>query len=343
MANALRTHIAACAARIRNAGSEIQLFPAGSFRARDGRPHGIPAWVIEAEAAARVIALAEQRRTPFVIDYEHQTLAAETSGQPAPAAGWFERLEWREGDGLYAVDVEWTGRARAMIEADEYRFLSPVFRYDQNTGEVRELLMAAVTNNPAIDGIADLAAARYLTTTIHEEASDVDEETLKLLGLAKDASKEQIQEAIEALRAKAAQTDDLQEALAAARAKTTIDEPDPAKYVPVETVRQLQEQVASLSSQVQGSEVDRLVGQGLEDGRLLPAMEDWARNLGKKDVAALRSYLDTAQPIAALTGQQSGGKPPEAEGKAKLSESELAVCKQLGMTEDEFLKSKEAN
>lgn len=344
MANTLRTYIAACAARIRSAGAEIQLFPAGSFRARDGRPDGVDAWVIDAQAAARVVALASQRRTPFVIDYEHQTLAAETSGQPAPAAGWFERLEWREGDGLYAVDVEWTERARAMIEADEYRFLSPVFRYDQNTGAVRELLMAAVTNNPAIDGIADLAAARYLTTTTHEEVTGVDEETLKLLGLSPEASKDEIQEAVAALAAKATKTGELEEALATATAKIkadAADKPDPAKFVPVEAVQQLQSQVAALSAQVQGGEVERLVSQGLEDGRLLPAMEDWARSLGEKDVAALRSYLDSAQPIAALTGQQSGGRQPGADG-SKLSETELAVCRQLGLTEDEFLKSKES-
>lgn len=336
--------IAACAARIRSAGGEVQLFPAGAFRARDGRPHGLDAWVIDAQLAARVIALAAQRRNPFVIDYEHQTLHAETSGQPAPAAGWFSRLEWRDGDGLYATDVEWTGRAREMIENDEYRFVSPVFKYDPETGEVREVLMAGVTNDPAIDGLADLAAARYLTTNDHEheEESAVDEETLKQLGLEKDASEQQIREAVEALRAQAEKAGNLEEQLAAAKADTG-GEPDPSKYVPVETVRSLQEQVAALSTRIQGSEVEQLVRQGLDDGRLLPAMEDWARKLGQKDVAALRSYLDSAQPIAALSGTQTGGQAPAGDGTTQLSESDLAVCRQLGISEDEFLKTKEAN
>lgn len=345
MATQLRTQIAACAARIRNAGREVQLIPAGEFRARDGRPQGLRAWIMNAETAERVIALAGARSTPFVIDYEHQTLHAESSGQPAPAAAWFSQLEWREGDGLYATDVEWTGRAREMIEADEYRFVSPVFKFDPQTGEVRELLMAAVTNDPAIDGIADLAAARYLTTDDHEheEESAVDEETLKQLGLEKDASEQQIREAVEALRAKADKTDNLEEQLAAAKANSGGGEPDPSKYVPVETVQGLQQQVAELTSKVHGSEVEQLVKQGLDDGRLLPAMEDWARSLGQKDVAALRSYLESAQPIAALAGSQTGGQPPADGGDSKLSESDRAVCKQLGITEDEFLKTKEAN
>ncbi len=90
---------------------EIQLLPAGEFAARDGRPGKGGKWKIDAAIAAALIALAEARTTPFVLDYEHQTLHAERNGQPAPAAGWFKTLEWREGKGLYATDVQWTERA----------------------------------------------------------------------------------------------------------------------------------------------------------------------------------------------------------------------------------------
>lgn len=154
--------VAACMARLRSASRDIQLMPSGAFRARDGRPEGLPHWVMNPKVAERVIARAAARQTPFVIDYEHQTLYADTGGHPAPAAAWFTALEWREGDGLYATDVKWTPRAAGYIEQDEYRYVSPVFSYDRGTGEVRELHMAAITNNPAIDGIADLAAAKLL-------------------------------------------------------------------------------------------------------------------------------------------------------------------------------------
>jgi phage I-like protein len=354
MAKTLRTLIAACTTRIRNAGREIQLFPAGLFRARDGRPEKLEGWIMNAEVAQQVIRLASLRQTPFVVDYEHQTLHAETSGQPAPAAGWFTKLEWREGDGLYAIDVEWTERARAMIEADEYRYLSPVFGFNPNTGEVRELLMAAVTNTPAIDGIADLAAARYSFDDQRED-THVDEETLKLLGLSKDATEEQINQAVAALKAKAdkagaleqgqtalkTKAENLEQEVAALKAGGGSGEPDPSKYVSVQVVKDLQSQVAALSTRMQGSEVDQLVKTGLDDGRLIPSMEDWARKLGEKDVAQLRAYLDNAQPIAALTSSQTQGNPPQG-GDSKLSADELAVCKQLGLTEKEFLEHKGA-
>ena len=57
-------------------------------------------------------------------------------------------------------------------------------------------------------------------------------------------------------------------------------------------------------------EVADLVAVAMSDGRILPAMEDWASSLGKSDLAALRSYLDAAAPVAALKGNQTGGAGP---------------------------------
>ena len=332
-----RTHIAACTTRLRKPGSEIQLFPAGVFRARDGRPHGVEGWRLDAGAALRLVALATERQTPFVIDYEHQTLYAETSGNPAPAAAWFNSLEWREGDGLYAVDVEWTEKAAALITGDEYRYLSPVFKFDPNTGVVTELLMAAVTNNPAIDGIADVAAARYLHQP-HDEATPVDKELLKMLGLGEDATAEQVRAAVQSLMDKAAKTESDMAAL-----RSQVNNPDPARFVSVETMNEtvngLKSQYAALSAQITGNEVDQLVKAGLEDGRLFEAQESWARDLGKKDVAALRAFMESAPPIAALRSQQTDGKKPP-EGDNKLTDEELAVCRLMNQTPEEYLKAK---
>lgn len=337
MKTPLHIQIAACTARLRKAGKEIQLFPAGVFRARDGRPHNIDGWRLDADAARRLVASASSRQTPFVIDYEHQTLFAETSGNPAPAAAWFTTLEWREGDGLYAVDVEWTERAATLITGDEYRYLSPVFKFDPNTGVVTELLMAAVTNNPAIDGIADVAAARYLHQP-HEEATPVDKELLEMLGLGEDATAEQVRAAVQALMDKAAKTETDMAAL-----RSQVNNPDPARFVSVETMNQtvngLKDQYAALSAQITGNEVDQLVKAGLEDGRLVQAQESWARDLGKKDVAALRAFMDSAQPIAALRSQQTNGKTPP-EGGDQLTEEELAVCRAMDQDPKDFLKAK---
>jgi phage I-like protein len=116
--------IAACAITV-TAANEIQLFPARDFRATDGRPHDVPHWFIDAALTTQIIAEFEARANRTVVDYEHQTLLAGQNGQPAPAAGWFGKLEWRESS-LYAIDVEWTERASQMIEAGEFA-TSPLY------------------------------------------------------------------------------------------------------------------------------------------------------------------------------------------------------------------------
>lgn len=98
---AITTGIAVCASRL-STGSTVQLLPAGKFRAVDGRPDDTSQWYIDAELAVEVIERADVFENYFVIDYEHQTMLTAQNGQPAPAAGWFKKLEWRR-TGLYRI------------------------------------------------------------------------------------------------------------------------------------------------------------------------------------------------------------------------------------------------
>lgn len=330
----MKNNFAACVVEIGGSLNELQLLPAGEFAARDGRPGGGRSWRVDAAAAARLIEQARARRTPYVVDYEHQTLNSEQNGQPAPAAGWFKTLDWRDGQGLFAVDVEWTEKARAMIAAGEYRFISPVFSYD-DSGRVTELHMAALTNYPALDGMAALAAAKF---TLQEKEQTMNDELKKLLGLEGDPGDEEIAAATAKLAARLGEQAQ-QVAALTARAEAA-GKADPARFVPVETVEQIRQELAVLKDDAHRREIDELVGAALKDGRLLPAMEAWARELGQKDLAALKGYVEQARPIAALSGMQSGGKAPESRA-AKLCAEELAVCKQLGITADDFIKLKE--
>lgn len=331
--------VAACVAELSaQAPSEILLIPAGEFRARDGRPQGLSGWRMDQHAALHIITEAATAAGDFVIDYEHQTLHAKDNGQPAPAAGWFKRLEWRPGKGLYAADVRWTEAARAAITALEYRYISPVFSFDPRTGEVLSLQMAALTNFPALDGHSDLAAraaACFHITT--EEDTHVDRtQLITLLGLAHEATDEQITAALAALKARAEQADGLNAEIAALKTKA----PDPAQFAPVATVQALQAEMAALRASQIEREVDDLVEVALSDGRLLPAMESWARDLGKSDIGALKGYLDKAQPIAALKGSQTGGRQPDGgTSGGELDEAALAVCKQMGISPDAYKKT----
>lgn len=149
-------NIATLAQSLNDASSEIRILPSGVFRSNDGRPAGLPGWKIDAALAAQIIAETASR-DDLVIDFEHQTQLARQNGQPAPAAGWFKRLVWREGKGLFAVDVKWTDKAKAMLAAGEYRYISPVFSFSAVTGQVERLFGAGLTNNPGLTGLTDLA------------------------------------------------------------------------------------------------------------------------------------------------------------------------------------------
>lgn len=150
-------HRAALTEKLFGAHSDFRILPAGVFRSRDGRPAGLPGWKLDAASAQEIIHEAN-RRDDTVIDYEHQTLNARTNGLPAPAAGWFKQLEWREGFGLFALNVQWTDKARTMIAAGEYRYISPVFEFNAVTGAVTQLIALGITNNPGLVNLTDLSS-----------------------------------------------------------------------------------------------------------------------------------------------------------------------------------------
>jgi phage I-like protein len=360
LASSTSLAVAACSMAL-TATHELQLLPAGAFSARDGRPADAPGWKLDAALAQVLIAAAESRATPYVIDYEHQTLLAKENGKPAPAAGWFTKMEWRDGVGLFAVDVEWTANAQGMIAAKEYKFVSPVIGYDKKTGAVTSLYMAAITNNPAIDGMDEvlLAAASlrfalppHPTPLTQEIQMDELLEKLRwMLNLPITATAAEIQVELQKL------IDQIKtenpEATAAAsfhvgalfnelrntivRASLTSTVPDPEKFVPVATMLALQGQVAQLTGQLNGDKVDVVVKAALDAGKLVPAQEAWARGLGAKNFEALTSYLDSAPPIAVLTGMQTGGLNPAGKPAATaLTANQAALCVAMGVTEDAF-------
>lgn len=336
--------VAACVFELNVNDNAVQLLPHGIFRARDGRPFDAPHWVINPAIAISVLSRAAHRENDIVIDYEHQTLYTEYNGQPAPAAGWFKNLEYRDGVGLFALDVDWTDRARGYIAAREYRYISAVFLYLPNTGEVLDILHAALTNFPAVDGMAEVtaqAAARFAVSLPNQqETQTVDKDTLELLGLDENPTPEQIKAAVAALKTSANQTADLQTQVAALKSGET--NPNPEKFVPVAAVADLQAKVADLSAKLDGNEVDGLVAAALKEGKLIPAMEQWARDLGKTNVAALKSYLEKAQPIAALKSKQTDTTDVTEGDKDQLDDVALAVCKQLGVTPEQYKKAAQA-
>lgn len=362
----LKPLIAALSAEINKASlGVIQLFPAGEFRARDGRPTECAAWIMTAEVAQALIAAADAQQTPYVIDYEHQTLRAAKNGQPAPASGWFKTLEWRDGVGLFAVDVVWTDSAAQMIADGSYRFISPVFSYDK-TGRVLQLLHAALTNTPAVDGMDEvmLAAASLLAATSSTQEDTMEEllERLRwMLNLPITATAEDItaelNKLIDQLAAAPAGTAaasfqtlsatpfSLIEKLTADAASVAaltaqVANPDPAKWVSVEVMQQsVAEALATANNNVAAlakQQCTELITAALSDGRLLPAQKAWAESLAQSSPDSLKAFLEKAPKIAALTTTQTGGQPPAGAPKKEPTAPadeviDPAICSLMGV------------
>ena len=334
----------------------LQVTPAGHFKPADGREIQVPSWHIDQAVATKVIERFHSTKNKRVVDYEHQTLRKEEHGQPAPAAGWYTDLQWREGEGLFAR-VQLTARAAQYIAEGEYQYFSPVFLYHPTTGDVLDVQMGALTNAPAIDGMQELslrAAASFGCFDDSPEENPVNQLLLALiaaLGLAENTTEEQ------AVAALSAHTTNLRkllglddkaggEAMLAActglKAKATAT-PDPAQFVPLSVAEGLKADIAALTARLgerDDKDLDSQITAALEDGRLPKPMEEWARDLGKSNRAALTAYLDKAKPIAALSRSQTGGEAPVADEKTGLTQDELAVCSRMNLTAEQFKAAK---
>lgn len=351
-----RTYIALLSFSIGlQARPDVQIVPAGEFAARDGRPGPGKKWSLTNEQGIKLAAklTAAHQKTAFVFDYEHQSLHAASNGQPAPAAGWATQFEWRPGQGIFTVDAKWTDKAKLAIESDEYRYLSPVIQYDQ-TGAVVGVLNAAITNNPALDlqpvSAALQAALSAQFTTEHDDMNLL-QMLIAALSLKAEATEQEALAALAVLQAKAAGQPVIPQPVAAALAikadgdlsvAVTAIEALKAKAGGADTsqatIAALTTQVATLTAAVNSRELDEVIAKGLADGKLVPATEAWARGLGKTDIASLKNYLATVPAIAPTTAQTSGQKIDVA--SLTLTSEEIAVCSNLGLTQEAFLAQK---
>lgn len=115
-----------------------------------------------------VVANFRKRIADTVIDYEHASEFPELAqGGPVPAAGWITAVEDApDADGVLWGTAKFTPRAAGMIEAEEYRYLSPVIDYgakDKNSGKPQgaTLVSAALTNRPFLEGLPALALSEW--------------------------------------------------------------------------------------------------------------------------------------------------------------------------------------
>lgn len=128
-------------------------------------------FLFDEQAAGMVMSAYQEHGVELTIDYDHATLLT-GSGVQAISAGWFG-LEVREGD-LWACNVRWTPKATAYLQAGEYRYFSPLFKSDTQTGRIEKVLDLALTNTPALFDIDALVAASAHTETQGDQMNELE-------------------------------------------------------------------------------------------------------------------------------------------------------------------------
>ncbi len=309
----------------------VHLFPDGRMTGRDGREFDLD------DPAALVLAF-QASGVDLPVDYEHQNdnPDARLKG-PVPAAGWIKELR-ADDTGLWGR-VEWTATARELIGNREYRYLSPSFLYYIKTGAIAKLKGAGLVHNPNLH----LAALARQDTAMPPDPMTNPKPApssavpslpglLHLLGLAPDAAPVAVLRAV---------LDLITGGAAGAEAAAVMAElapsrvPDPARFVPVETVQaMLAERNLTLATMSEARATEK-VGDAVRRGYLSPAMKPWAMALCRNDEASFDAFVQTSiPPFAHLLKPPADHMraPPDFEHRPVIgSDAAEAICAQLGL------------
>ncbi len=307
--------------------TRVQLLPMGTIALRDGRG---PFHLRDLDHARRVIEETRRRagRTDIPVDYDHQSVfgAVKGVGGQAPAAGWI-RPDSLEADarGIWA-EVEWTAAAREALADRRWRYLSPLFRYDEKTGEVVSIENAGLTNSPAIEELMAVAA---------NEERRMDTSAIALaLGLAEDAGVDEILAAIAAMKEQMAGA---QEAAVSAAVAAATAERDGQLAAARAEVADLASRLATFQEEA----ASRLVDDAIAAGKLTPAQRAFWLAQAKSKPEETAAYLATA-PVILAPGRSDLVPASATPGSAPLTDDELAVARAFGLNPAAFAAAKGA-
>lgn len=297
----------------------LMVMPAGTSRGVDGRgPYVL-------SNPARVAAQSMTGGRPLALDYNHQTVFACLNGGPSPAAGWIGQLEAR--DGALWGRVDWTEAGRTAVASREYRFISPAFRHDPQTGEVLELASVGLVNAP---NLAELPA---VNSQISQTGDPMDKEALAALaaalGLPADTTMAQITAHCANLTT------------AAQKPPVATGAPDPALFVPMAAFADLQKQVSTLAQSDAATRAQAAVDDATRAGKVTPAMKVWALEYASQNLQGFAAWA-AASPAIVAPGALLPNTPPagaDLHATQQDDKAVLAVCANLGITLDQYRKT----
>ena len=354
---------------------EFRVFSAGWNDTTKGR------FLFDDAAARSVMADYAKHGADMMIDLEHLSLESpqESRNFDPDARGW-ARLGVRGGE-LWAEDVRWTSDGAERLSQKRQRYVSPAFDVDVETKRVLRLVNIAITSLPATHGLTPLVAAadRGDSMTLEEmmkvaEALDLapdatlDDFLAKIGALkAPPAEAEEPPPAEEMKADEPKPEDEEQKAMAAQLTRLTGRAALVDALVEVEVWRKSHVELAAREQKLAqeraaleagkrralvaemvkcGAETPATAWEGDADGApdgKTPA-EPWASMaIDKLEARVEKLRAAGAKPHALKAGTAGGVTAVKVGGETvQLSERELRICKETGVSPEDYAANKAA-
>jgi phage I-like protein len=291
----------------------IHLVPAGLVVGRDGREwlNDNPQLVLDAFAAGAV---------DLPLDMEHATELRAPQGEPAPAVGWIQELQIR--DGQIWGRVDWTEAGRNAVESKSYRYVSPVFVFERASKRVVALTSAGLTNRPNL----------FLQALNGQEKNMELKKLLAALGLPETASFDEAMAHLGKLKG------DLATATNAA-ANPSLD-----KFVPradynaaLARATNAEKSLADQAEKAKEKDITAAIDKALAEGKITPATVEYHKAQCAQE-GGLERFAEFVK-AAPVVGDPSSmdKKRPEEKGKA-LNAEEQCIAEMFGNSVEDLQK-----
>jgi len=306
--------IALNSVELNNQGGWYALIPPGQqIIGRDGRrfTNPNPQNIIDQFAA---------NGADLPVDIEHATELKAPQGEPAPAYGWIKAVRVSDAGAIEGF-IEWTKQGQAIVDSKQYRYLSPVFYFSKDNNAIIKLTSAGLTNQPNLQ----------LTALNHQIPQEDDmplKNVAKTLGLPEDASADAVLAATQ-------------------KAINTAQTPPLDKFVPRADYAGMEQRALNaeqkLAQQAQ-AQIDKAINSVVDDaiaaGKIAPSSKDYHLAACRVE-GGLGRFTAFVASAPVLTQTAINSQVPPAQGsQTQLTPEEKAICSQMGLSEDAFLKSK---
>lgn len=293
---------------------KIKLIPEGLMLGNDGR-------TFINHNPETILSAFNRDPRDLALDIEHATEIKAPKGEAAPAQGWFKSLEII--DGAVWGELELNEDGAALISKKNYRYISPAFYHDAN-GNIISISSVGLTNKPNLN----LPSLNREETTMKFSP-----ELCVLLALNSETATEQdVIAGIMQLK-----NDNKTLALNAQQAT-----PDLSKYIPVATHNLALNRANTAETklkEIEEAEYTELVDGAIKAGKIAPVNKEMYMSLCRQE--GKDKFKTMVENMAATVN--TSGKPEAPQGKketVKLTDTQLAMCRSLNVTEEQFLATK---